>query len=289
MREVFIISELGNLLRKARLEKGLTLDELQEITKIRKRYLEAIEDGNFKLLPGNFYVRAFIKSYAEEVGLDPNEVLQLYRNIIPNSPIQSKTDPFVRKRTNSNTDRWSKRAVTSVLVCFVLLIAGIIYYFVSKDEKELLHLNPKETTSEQNKKITQSTTVPQNSHSQAPTMTPIVQPTKEPIVVASEVKLISSENGVDYYKVTKAEKLQLELTISTECWYQIDKIMPDLSKKLIEQGLAKALPVRTWEFDHSVFILLGRANAAQIRINGVILPIADSPNVKKYQFDLEKL
>lgn len=63
------MSDLGYILRKTRLERKISLDDLQEVTKIRKRYLEAIEEGNYKVLPGSFYVRAFIKSYAEAVGL----------------------------------------------------------------------------------------------------------------------------------------------------------------------------------------------------------------------------
>ncbi|MDG0793610.1 helix-turn-helix domain-containing protein [Cohnella ginsengisoli] len=61
---------------------GYTLDDIQEITKIRKRYLEAIESGDYKVLPGSFYVRAFVKTYAETVGLDAEEVLRLYQKRI---------------------------------------------------------------------------------------------------------------------------------------------------------------------------------------------------------------
>lgn len=67
------MSELGQQLREARLQKGMSLDDVQEMTKIRKRYLEAIEAGDYKVLPGSFYVRAFIKTYAETVGLNPDE------------------------------------------------------------------------------------------------------------------------------------------------------------------------------------------------------------------------
>lgn len=66
------MSELGQQLREARLQKGMSLDDVQEMTKIRKRYLEAIEAGDYKVLPGSFYVRAFIKTYAETVGLNPD-------------------------------------------------------------------------------------------------------------------------------------------------------------------------------------------------------------------------
>lgn len=67
------MSELGRHLKEARLQKGMSLDDVQEVTKIRKKYLEAIEAGDYKVLPGSFYVRAFIKTYAEAVGVNPDE------------------------------------------------------------------------------------------------------------------------------------------------------------------------------------------------------------------------
>jgi len=73
------VSELGLVLQKAREEKGISLDEIQRITKIQRRYLEAIERGHFHVLPGHFYARAFIKSYAEAVGLDPAYVLDHFQ------------------------------------------------------------------------------------------------------------------------------------------------------------------------------------------------------------------
>ena len=55
------------------------MDDLQSITKIQKRYLSGIENEDYSMMPGAFYVRAFIKQYAEAVGLDPDEMLALYK------------------------------------------------------------------------------------------------------------------------------------------------------------------------------------------------------------------
>ena len=61
------MSALGSKLREARIEKGYTLNTLQQMTKIQKKYLQAIEEGNYEDMPGHFYVRAFIKQYADVV------------------------------------------------------------------------------------------------------------------------------------------------------------------------------------------------------------------------------
>ena len=48
------MNEIGEILKEARIEQGYTLDDLQQTTKIQKRYLQAIEDGNVDILPGRF-------------------------------------------------------------------------------------------------------------------------------------------------------------------------------------------------------------------------------------------
>lgn len=72
------MSSLGNKLRDARIEKGYTLNTLQQMTKIQKKYLVSIEEGKFNELPGVFYVRAFVKQYADVVGLNGDELLADY-------------------------------------------------------------------------------------------------------------------------------------------------------------------------------------------------------------------
>ncbi len=62
------MTDIGTILKEARKEKGLTLDDLQQTTKIQKRYLIAIEDGDFAALPGKFYVRALSSNMQKLLG-----------------------------------------------------------------------------------------------------------------------------------------------------------------------------------------------------------------------------
>jgi cytoskeleton protein RodZ len=64
------VFEIGNSLREARLRQGLDLAEIEQATKIRSRYLRALEEEQFELLPAQTYVKGFLKSYADQLGLD---------------------------------------------------------------------------------------------------------------------------------------------------------------------------------------------------------------------------
>src|SRR5947208_13298893 len=64
------VFEIGNSLREARLRQGLDFPEIEQGTKIRGKYLRALEDEQFEVLPAQTYVKGFLRSYAEYLGLD---------------------------------------------------------------------------------------------------------------------------------------------------------------------------------------------------------------------------
>lgn len=70
---------IGERLRDARTARGLDLEEVEERTKIRARYLRAMEEERWELLPGAAYARGFLHTYAEVVGLDADAVVDEYR------------------------------------------------------------------------------------------------------------------------------------------------------------------------------------------------------------------
>lgn len=78
---------IGERLKKARLEKGYTMDELQQLTKIQRQYLEALEENEFEKLPGSYYARNFIRQYAKTVDLNPDEMVTIYDGKTPKAPV----------------------------------------------------------------------------------------------------------------------------------------------------------------------------------------------------------
>ncbi len=65
-----LLKKIADELREARQKKKISIDQIFTKTRIDKKYLNAIEDGNFSIMP-DVYIRAFIKEFAKNVGLNP--------------------------------------------------------------------------------------------------------------------------------------------------------------------------------------------------------------------------
>ena len=72
------MSGLGNKLKRAREEKGYSLEQVEEVTKIRKKYIVALENEEFESIPGKTYARGFLRNYAKFLKMDPDELLEEY-------------------------------------------------------------------------------------------------------------------------------------------------------------------------------------------------------------------
>src|SRR5204862_8106549 len=73
------LHKLGEVLRAARESKGVDLARVERDTKIRTRYLSALERGEYRDLPGAVYTKGFLRNYAHYLGLDPEYLTDLYR------------------------------------------------------------------------------------------------------------------------------------------------------------------------------------------------------------------
>lgn len=136
------MTDIGTILKEARKEKGLTLDDLQQTTKIQKRYLIAIEDGDFAALPGKFYVRAFIKQYAETVGIDPEELLAKLDE--DKAPKPEETEATTRTEAVKREEEKTMSPIlaglirylpTIIIVSIGVAILGTIYIFAWGDRE----------------------------------------------------------------------------------------------------------------------------------------------------------
>jgi cytoskeleton protein RodZ len=136
-------AKIGPVLEKARKDKGLTLDEVEQATKIRKRYLAGLEREDFGVLPDAVYAQGFLKTYANYLGLDGEELSRELkdqrrprreRGIAYGVPEKSDFDrPLINPGELAASGRRRTIPGTTILTLLAALLAlaavvGVLYY-----------------------------------------------------------------------------------------------------------------------------------------------------------------
>jgi transcriptional regulator with XRE-family HTH domain len=117
---------LGRILSEARISRGLTLDDVERDTRIAQRYLEALEHDEFDALPAPVYCRAFLRTYAQYLGIDPKEVLQLH----PEKGRQPAELAPLPQVTKAPPPALSMNWIVAGGVILVFLLAGVLLYHI---------------------------------------------------------------------------------------------------------------------------------------------------------------
>jgi hypothetical protein len=114
------VFEIGNTLREARLRQDLDFPEIESATKIRAKYLRALEDERFEILPTPTYVKGFLRTYAEYLGLDGQLYLDEYNSRFLVAGVEEDVAP--RPRRSQARPRRERRVERSAIV---LAIVGL--------------------------------------------------------------------------------------------------------------------------------------------------------------------
>ena len=118
--------EIGATLREARLRRGVDLAEVEDALRIRAKYLRALEEEQFHVLPGSAYARAFLRAYADYLGLDG----QLYvdelvsRNALAEEPARPDVTPLERRPPWQPSRRTLAAAGAALAVAALALAAS---------------------------------------------------------------------------------------------------------------------------------------------------------------------
>ncbi|TQR12925.1 helix-turn-helix domain-containing protein [Psychrobacillus soli] len=229
------MTELGARLKEARLAKGYSIEDLQEITKIQKRYLTGIEEGNYATMPGAFYVRAFIKQYAEAVGLNGDELLETYKTDIP-SPANdelSKSIPATPSRRTLGGRSSNKFMEVFPMIVAVLFVIAIIvmfwFLYQNKPGGSSESFEPKdELVIEQQPQTEQDIKDPvvEEEEPEEPVEEEVEEP--EP---AQQLTFVETQGETSTYDLTGAESYVVKLVATNNTWLNIrdqdNKILVD--------------------------------------------------------------
>jgi len=272
-RKVLRLSELGNHLKQARLEKNYSLDDLQRITKIQKRYLVGIEEGNYAVMPGNFYVRAFIKQYAEAVGLDSEELFEQFNNEIPNTYDDDLPD-LSRIRTHQQVPKSASKfleVLPRVLMVTGILVVAIIVWIlvqnmmnndqsndmIANDEPKEVNVETSEVTPSQTEEDDETKTEEEPKDNEQKEQD--VEQLKQQLTVSKTTK---SET---IYELKNTDKMVLKVSAKGDTWIEVRNNKKDVFfRKMMYENQEETLDLSN---ESQIHIVIGNAINTTIFIN----------------------
>jgi cytoskeletal protein RodZ len=122
------MSPLGETLQRARVAKGITIEDAERVTRIPRKYLEALEVENYGILPAPVFARGFLRSYAGYLGLDPGELLPFF-------PVGHVEEPELEPLPEVKESRtWNMSGLIGVGVVGALIVIVVILYSVGRED-----------------------------------------------------------------------------------------------------------------------------------------------------------
>jgi transcriptional regulator with XRE-family HTH domain len=244
------LGELGGVLRQSREQLGLSLEEIESLTHIKRTFLEALESEDFDRLPNRVAARGFLRNYASVLKLDVDYLLDLFDKqtgyVAPGQPgrvgggIQLKSIPI------SPTARFSPDLLIGLLL--ITALVGIILNFVYRQ-----YLLPLEQET-----LNQSPAPSSDAALALPTPTPPATDTPTPTITPTPL----------YYT-----GVTVELVISEDSWVQV---LVDESKAY--EGVLQVGERRHWTGDRQVAVRAGNAGGVQVVVNGEPMGLMGEPN-----------
>ena len=300
---VLSLTELGKRLEEARKQKNMTLDELQTTTKIQKRYLQAIEAGNYDILPGKFYARAFIKQYAEAVGLDPDKLFDEYASEVPKTEaeVSNGLSRVQKKQTSvSNTSSLFFSLLPKILVV-VLVISVLVFIWLFWQKQDLADKNEGDTSgpvveSQEDENVTivnpnDAKEVPEEPQEQQQEVPTDLEQTpdgteNEPsqVVTAQQLMQVAQTNGnspTTTYELRGTEQFTVELTSTGRSYIGIKN---GIGKSFYGAELKEGEKV-SYDFsaEQEIELNIGRTLDVAVKINGQDFEYPFPPNEKVHQ------
>ncbi|PFH89368.1 RodZ domain-containing protein [Bacillus sp. AFS088145] len=286
------MTELGKYLREAREAKGLSIDDVQELTKIQKRYLEAIEEGNYEILPGQFYVRAFIRQYAETIGVDvsgfltekpvveestvANPVEEVKHEEIPSRASKLK-EPLNNVKTSRIMD-YLPRILVAILIIGICI--AIYMMFPSKNDDKSADTNQSQSNSNseiekpKNNALDQAK-VNNTKKTEKPKNDVTEQTPAQKITVDSAAgkRTTISLSGTDVFK--------LEVVANGESYVDLK----NADGKMFYSGILKHGQTQNYDLtaENEVTVNIGASNNVELRINDEVFKYPVSPTDAVHQ------
>ena len=195
---------IGEVLRLARINQGLSLEELQEKTEIQLHFLEAMEADDFDLLPSTFYARSFLRKYAWAVELDERIILDAYDS----GSMITYEEVDVDEEDLSGRRRSNKKKTSYLPLFYFVLFALSILIFVTYYVWNYIQTQPMRPSSA-NYSVVNSTGSTTSSSSSSSSQT-----SSSSSIAESTITVSGEGNRIEARYKTSKETATVQLTVS---------------------------------------------------------------------------
>lgn len=265
---------VGERLRQARLNKNITIDELQQITKIQKRYLEAIEINNFDALPGTFYVRAFIRQFAEAVGEDGDALVDIFDGKDVAAPKAKIPEPIEVSRKDVHKEEEGVKSLWSRLPMIVLGIVAlgivvVVAAMMMTDSKNNRVINTPESSVivEKESSTSSSSSETETTESTTTTETSTTESSEAPKMAVT----FDGENGSDVSMTANEVTTPVSLTFkgTGSCWVGVQVNGGFIYQYTLSAGDQQTAPIP--DGTTAATIVLGASSNVEVSLNNEML------------------
>jgi cytoskeleton protein RodZ len=262
--------ELGGSFKKARESQNVSIDRIAAETRISTRFLLAIENEQFDILPGGIFNRGFIRTYAERVGIDPEEAIRLYERsarVVEAEPPRPEA-PRVSGKT-------TKIPVYYVAIAGLLILFIGFYIWTRPSEPSIstaVAASPAATESKvapadipepepvapAEVRLSVDRT-PQTPTMLAPNAVPVSSPAAHPpLAVTPAVPAASAQSAASNAPVV------IELQVREESWFQLSAD----GTSVVASEVLPVGTVRRYTANSSMDMGIGNAAGISLRVNG---------------------
>ncbi|MDR6681523.1 cytoskeletal protein RodZ [Bacillus safensis] len=245
-------------------------------TKIQKRYLLAIEQGNYDIIPGKFYVRAFIKQYAEAVGLNPEQLFEEFRKDVPSTYNDEVSDKLSNIKPQRELPKPASKVLellpTILIIGGIIVVIAIIYVIVQAVNHDSGQKNNQAAPqqSESKYEVSEDSSLAKDQKKKEKTSSDDKEKSSKKDDSSKDdetvsLKATNTEGSTTTYEVSGADEMELKISASQASWLRVR----DESGKVLKMGeLKDGESFKTDLSDLSqVDIRLGNASGINIKVN----------------------
>ncbi len=246
---------IGGALKEARSKKSLSLDEVHAKIKIHPRVLQLLEEGKFDKLPSPLFAKSFLRSYAEFLGVNPDEVMDAYGK--EGEAVRKEPDQvlFIKSVDERKEINWAdKNWVKMTALIAALLVGGLLLSFAVKHASSWFQKNKSAVSA---KSWFTPKTAAQDSKSQLKTEAAA----RKTEIKKSEEWVRSVEQG-SFPKISKKAPLELRVRALDNVWIRVTA-----DGKTAYQGILGRNAVETWPAKETLELWTGNASNMFLSIN----------------------